>query len=127
KLDDYGQEQLNTFHPGQRARRLGTVLLLLLLPALPVQARGKSGAWANTQFSTAERLRETLNALPAEERSRHQYQRVINAYRRVYYGAPASAKADPSVVAVANLLAEMGRCFNSSRDLRSAIGQYKFL
>jgi N-acetylmuramoyl-L-alanine amidase len=118
---------LNTFHPGQRARRLGTVLLLLLLPALPVQARGKSGAWANTQFSTAERLRETLNALPAEERSRHEYQRVINAYRRVYYGAPASAKADPSVVAVADLLAEMGRCFNSSRDLRSAIGQYKFL
>jgi N-acetylmuramoyl-L-alanine amidase len=118
---------LKTFHAGQRARRLGTALLLLLLPALSVQARGKSEAWANTQFSTAEHLRETLNAVPAEERSRHEYQRVISAYRRVYYGAPASAKADPSVVAVADLLAEMGRRFNNSHDLRSAIGQYRFL
>jgi N-acetylmuramoyl-L-alanine amidase len=118
---------LKTFDPGQRARRLGTVLLLLLLPALPVQARGKSEAWANTQFSNAERLRETLNNLPAKEQSRHEYVRVINAYRRVYYGAPTSAKADPSVVAVADLLAEMGRCFHNPNDLRSAIGQYKFL
>jgi len=118
---------LKTFDPGQPARRLGTALLLLLLPALPVQARGRSEAWANTQFSTAERMRETLNALPAKERSRHEYQRVINAYRRVYYGAPASAKADPGVVAVADLLAGMGRCFNNENDLRSAIGQYKFL
>ena len=118
---------MKTFDPGQRARRLGTALLLLLLPALPVQARGKSEAWANTQFSNAERLRETLNTLPAKEQSRHEYVRVINAYRRVYYGAPASAKADPSVVAVADLLAEMGRCFNNQNDLRSAIGQYKFL
>jgi hypothetical protein len=104
---------LKTFDPGQRARRLGTALLLLLLPVLPAQARGRSEAWANTQFSTAERMRETLNTLPATERSRHEYQRVINAYRRVYYGAPASAKADPSVVAVADL-AEMGRCFERS-------------
>jgi N-acetylmuramoyl-L-alanine amidase len=118
---------LKTFDPGQRARRLGTALLLLLLPVLPAQARGRSEAWANTQFSTAERMRETLNALPATERSRHEYQRVINAYRRVYYGAPASAKADPSVVTVADVLAEMGRCFNNDNDLRSAIGQYKFL
>ncbi len=118
---------MKTFDPGQRARRLGTALLLLLLSALPVQARGKSEAWADTQFSNAERRRETLNNLPAKEQSRHEYVRVINAYRRVYYGAPASAKADPSVVAVADLLAEMGRCFNNQNDLRSAIGQYKFL
>ena len=118
---------MKIFDPGQRARRLGTALFLLLLAALPVQARGKSEAWANTQFSNAERLRETLSNLPAKEQSRHEYVRVINAYRRVYYGAPTSAKAEPSVVAVADLLAEMGRCFNNQNDLRSAIGQYKFL
>jgi N-acetylmuramoyl-L-alanine amidase len=119
---------LKIFDPGQRARRLGTaVLLLLLQPVLPIQARGKSEAWANAQFSTAERMRESLNTLAAKERNRHEYQRVINAYRRVYYGAPASAKADPSVVAVADLLVEMGRCFDNDKDLRSAIGQYKFL
>ena len=118
---------MKIFDPGQRARRLGTALLLLLLPVLPVQARGKSEAWANTQFSNAERLRETLSNLPAKEQSRHEYQRVINAYRRVYYGAPTSAKAEPSVVAVADLLAEMGRSCSNEGDLRSAIGQYKFL
>ncbi len=118
---------MKTFDPGHRARRLGTALLLLLLPVLPVQARGKSEAWARTQFSAAERMRETLNNLPADDRSRHEYQRVIAAYRRVYYGAPASAKADPSVVAVADLLAEMGRQCNDDKALRAAIGQYKFL
>ena len=52
---------------------------------------------------------------------------MIAAYRRVYYGSPASSKADPSVVAVAELLAEMGRRFNDDKALHAAIGQYKFL
>ena len=118
---------MKIFDPGQRGRRLGTALLLLLLPVLPAQARGKSRAWATTQFSNAEQMRKALDALPAKEQSRHDYQRVISAYRRVYYGAPASAKAERSVAAVADLLAEMGRSFNNEGDLRSAIGQYKFL
>jgi N-acetylmuramoyl-L-alanine amidase len=122
---------LKNFNRSQRARSLGTALgtalLLWLLPVMPVQARAKSEAWAGTQFSTAERMREELNGLPAAERTRHAYQRVITAYRRVYYGAPASAKADPSVVAVADLLTEMGRGLNDDNALRSAIGQYKFL
>ncbi len=111
----------------QRARRLGAALLLLLLPALPLQARGKSEAWARTQYSTAERMREALNNLPSAQQNRHEYQRVIAAYRRVYYGSPTCSKADPSVVAVAELLTEMGRRFNDDKVLRSAIGQYKFL
>ena len=49
--------------------RLGAALLLLLLPALPMQARGKSEAWARTQYSTAERMRESLNNLPSAERT----------------------------------------------------------
>ncbi len=112
---------------GQRARRLGATLLLLLLPVLPLRARGKSEAWARTQYSTAERMRENLDGLPSAQQSRREYQRVIAAYRRVYYGSPASSKADPSVVAVAELLTEMGRRFNDDKVLRSAIGQYKFL
>jgi len=70
-------------------------------------------------------MHDALNS--SEERHRHQYQRVVEAYRRVYYGAPASVKAEASVVAVAGLLAEMGRNFHNDRDLRSAVGQYKFL
>jgi len=98
-----------------------------LLPVLPLQARGKSEAWASTQYAAAQRLRETLNNLPSAQQSRKEYQRVIAAYRRVYYGSPASSKADPSVVAVAELLTEMGRRFNDDRVLHAAIGQYKFL
>ncbi len=111
----------------QRARRLGAALFLLLLPVLPLQARGKSEAWARTQYATAERMREALNNLPTAQQSRREYQRVIAAYRRVYYGSPTCSKADPSVVAVAELLTAMGRRFNDNKVLRSAIGQYKFL
>jgi N-acetylmuramoyl-L-alanine amidase len=118
---------LKTSDRGQRARRLGAALLLLALPALPLQARGKSEAWASTQFSAAERLRESLNSLPPIQQTRILYQRTITAYRRVYYGSPASSKADPSVVAVAELLTDMGRRFNDPKVLRAAVGQYKFL
>ena len=112
---------------GQRARRLGAALLLLLLPALPLQARGKSEAWARTQYSTAERMRETLNNLPCRPA---EPPRIPARDRRL----PARvlrfsdlSKADPSVVAVAELLTEMGRRFDDDKALRSAIGQYKFL
>jgi N-acetylmuramoyl-L-alanine amidase len=84
-------------------------------------------AWAQKHYATADRLREALNGRPAADRSRREYQRVIDAYRRVYYGSPASTKADPSVVAVAELLVEMGRQFDDNKVLRSAIGQYEFL
>ena len=72
-------------------------------------------------------MREALNGRPAKERTRREYQRVIDAYRRVYFGSPASSKADPSVVATAELLVEMGRRFDDNKILRGAIEEYKFL
>jgi len=98
------------------------------LAAAPAYARRhKPESWARQQYATADRLREALNGRPATDRSRREYQRVIDAYRRVYYGSPAASKADPSVVAVAELLVEMGRQFDDPKVLRSAIGQYEFL
>jgi N-acetylmuramoyl-L-alanine amidase len=82
---------------------------------------------ARSLFESAERMREELNGLPQRERSRREYQRVADAYRRVYYAAPGSSKADSSVVAVAELLAESGRSFNDKQALRAAISQYEFL
>ncbi len=108
--------------------RCGSIALLLLLPPLPVFARvHKSDAWARSQFENAENLREALNGHPAEERTRHEYQKIINAYRRIYFDAPSSGKADPSVVAVAQLLMEMGRQFDDASLMRSAIHEYEFL
>jgi N-acetylmuramoyl-L-alanine amidase len=86
-----------------------------------------SDAWAREHFAAAERMREALNGRPPADRTRHDYQRVLNAYRSVYLGAPASAKADPSVVAVAETLVEMGRRFNDDKILNEAVEQYKFL
>jgi len=61
-------------------------------------------------------MREALNGRPPTERTRRDYQRVLNAYRSVYYGAPTSSKADPSAVAVAETLVEMGRRFELARE-----------
>jgi N-acetylmuramoyl-L-alanine amidase len=111
-----------------RVARWLAVLSLLAVIALPSAARVRhNDAWARQQFSKAERMREALNGRPARERTSLQYQRVIDAYRRVYFGSPASSKADPSVVATAELMVEMGRRFDNNKILRGAVEQYRFL
>jgi N-acetylmuramoyl-L-alanine amidase len=87
----------------------------------------RSDSWAREHFANAERLREALNGRPAADRTRRDYQRVLNAYRLVYRSAPTSTKADPSVVAVAETLVEMGRRFDDEKILHQAISEYKFL
>ena len=112
----------------QRRLGWGAVLLLAALPGVPAYARARHGeAWAKDRYTAADRMREALNGRPTTERSRRDYQRVINAYRNVYYGAPTSTKADPSVVAVAETLVEMGRRFDDDKILKEAIAQYRFL
>jgi N-acetylmuramoyl-L-alanine amidase len=106
----------------------GALLLLAAFTAPAAHARARhSDAWARDHFATAERMREALNGRPPADQTRHDYQRVLNAYRSVYLGAPASTKADPSVVAVAETLVEMGRRFDDDKILNEAIEQYKFL
>jgi N-acetylmuramoyl-L-alanine amidase len=112
-------------------RRLwGAVLVLAVfagvVPAAHARAR-HSDAWARERFANAERMREAMNGKPPADRSRRDYQRVLNAYRNVYLGAPTSSKADPSVVAVAETLVEMGRHFDDDKILQAAIRQYQFL
>ena len=64
-------------------------------------------------------MREALNGRPAGERTHKRISTVADAYRKVYYVAPMSSKADASVVAVAEILAEMGRQFQpGEKDLR---------
>lgn len=100
----------------------------MALPFLSAYARPhKSGDWADTQFDTAERMREALNGRPVKERSRIEYQRVVNAYRRVYFESPTAGKASSAVVAEAEVMVEMGRQFDDEKILRLAIRKYEFL
>ncbi len=92
------------------------------LGAVPQYGPGRAAGFAH-----AERLREALEGRPERERSRLQYERVLDAYREIYHSDPASPKADASIAAVADLLAEEGRVFQDAKALRDAIGQYEFL
>jgi len=103
---------------------------LLALCALPAGAKrtvAEKKKAARTQYEAAERMREALNGRPQGERTSREYTRVMDAYRRVYYVAPTSSRADDSVVAVAELLAETGRMFRNPKSSRDAIAQYEFL
>ncbi len=113
----------------QRTLRWGALLLVVALPGVRAHARRAhhSEAWAREHYAAADRMREALNGRPPAERMRRDYQRVLNAYRNVYFGAPTSAKADPSAVAVAETLVEMGRRFDDDKILNEAIAQYRFL
>jgi N-acetylmuramoyl-L-alanine amidase len=113
-------------------KALSAMVLLLVLASAERNAFAWSAASrkqeAASQFAKAEQMREALNGRPQEERTRRDYQRVADAYRKVYYVAPASSKADASVIAVAEILAAMGRQFEpGEKDLRSAIREYEFL
>ena len=114
----------------QRGLRWGALLLLVAIPSVPAYARSRHGhseSWARDHYAAADRMREALNGRPHGERTRRDYQRIINAYRNVYLGAPTSAKADPSAVAAAETLVEMGRRFDDDAILKKAIVQYRYL
>jgi N-acetylmuramoyl-L-alanine amidase len=102
--------------------------LLLLNPgaAAAGQAAKKTGA-ALSPYKRAQRLREALEGRSEQERTRRDYERVMDAYRAVYHGAPGSSRADASIFAVADLLAEQGRQFRDEKSLHDAIAQYEFL
>ena len=82
---------------------------------------------ARTQLETAERLRDSLESKPEAQRTRKDFQKVIDAYRKVYYTAPSLAKADVAVQAVAELLEDQGRLLNDPKSFKDAIGQLVFL
>jgi len=111
----------------RRDRRIGALALLLLVSATCSARITRNDSWARDKFAAAEQLRQSLAARSKGERTRHDYQRVIDAYRRVYLGCPTCTKADPSVVATAELLLEMGRQFDDDNALRSASKQFQFL
>lgn len=107
----------------RNVRQSAAIFLALLCPA-PVALASQAHP---ASFAHAERLREALEGRSERDRTRAQYERVLDAYRAIYHGDPASPKADDSIAAVADLLAEEGRVFQDDKPLHDAIGQYEFL
>ncbi len=109
-----------------RKASLLTLIAVLAIPTFGATVQQKKQV-ARGQFEKAEELREELNGTPIRERKQRDYQKVMDAYRRVYYLAPTSNRADAAVVAVAELLADQGRNFKEEKSLHDAIGQYEFV
>jgi N-acetylmuramoyl-L-alanine amidase len=86
-----------------------------------------TAAAALSAWEHAKRLHEALEAKPEQQRTRSEYDRVLDGYRAIYHGDPASPRADASISAVAGLLAEEGRIFQDTKSLNDAIAQYEFL
>ena len=86
-----------------------------------------SAATSPANFDHAERLRDALEAKPEPQRTRAEYNKVLDAFRAIYHGDPASPRADASISAVAGLLAEEGRVFHDAKALNDAISEYEFL
>jgi N-acetylmuramoyl-L-alanine amidase len=100
---------------------------LLGSPARGAHRHNPSLTRTLTPFARAEQLRDALESEPEQNRTRGDYERVLDAYRSVYHGNPADPKAPEAVNMVAGLLAEEGRILHQDKTLLSAIGQFEFL
>jgi len=118
--------------PTRIALRLTLLLALAAVVCPPAEAaksrsRQSRKQQALAQFQTAEKQREALSGKPTAQRTHRDYEKVIQAYWRVYRLSPASPKAHESLQAMAELKTDMGRILNDPNILEAAIEQYHFL
>jgi N-acetylmuramoyl-L-alanine amidase len=115
-----------TRRPNPFRRRL-TIALLTVFAAVALASIATAHKAAEPPYAEAQHARQTLESRPEGQRTRRDYERALDLYRAIYHDDPASPKADASIFAVAQLLAEQGRIFKDEKSLHDAIGQYEFL
>ena len=115
-----------------RFRRLGTALALVLVSGTPVlqgSAAKRELALKYYQDAVAQRL--DIETVPENKRTPELYQKAIQAFRRVYRTSPQSSKADDSLLAIADIYAQMGERFGAAPGVATyqakAIEAYEFL
>lgn len=121
-------------------------LLLALLgiacsvaPAAQAQSVAKSAAQtvaksaadkrrlAEAYYHQALEIRKAFDAIPFEERVAQDYQKVIQAFRRVYFTTPAYGNNTLSLMAIGELYEEMGKRWEHEKSFESAMQAYEFL
>ncbi len=78
-------------------------------------------------WESAERARETLEAIPEKSRTKADYAAPLDNFRAVYHDHPQDVHAPNAVFAVAELLADQGRTLHDAKSLKAAVGQYEFM
>lgn len=81
---------------------------------------------ASAQFARAEEQRAALNSKSPEKRSLADYKQLVSSYRRVALITPRAPEVPDSLLAVAEVYAEMGDRFGRSY-YQSAVDSYQFL
>ena len=84
-------------------------------------------AQAEAYYLQALEARRVLEQTSPELRVARDYQKVIQAFRRVYHTDPAYGNNTLSLMAIGELYQEMGRRWQSARSMASAIQAYEFL
>jgi N-acetylmuramoyl-L-alanine amidase len=110
------------------------MLAMVLAPASSAGTRAEAGdastavrrQAASSQFARAEEQRAALNSKPPEKRSLADYKQVVSGYRRVALITPRAPEVPDSLLAVAEVYAEMGDRFGRSY-FQSAVDSYQFL
>jgi len=106
---------------------VSAVLLLFFLPGSVPAATLQKKAQARVEFHKAEELRAELQAKPETKRRPTDYVAVVRHYERVVRLSPTVQEADDSLLAAAQLLAEMGRLFAEGQTIERAAEKYRFL
>src|SRR5262249_55193039 len=115
-------------NPARDLLRLGTLLALLLIVTLPAFADlAAKRALALKYFEQALSQRLDIETVPEGQRSPALYQKVIDAFRRVYLTTARSSKADDSLFAVGEILVEMAQRFGPVPYREKAVDAYQFL
>ncbi len=82
---------------------------------------------AVSYFRQALDVQKSFAQIPYEERAAGDYQRVIRAFRRVYWTDPSYSNDTICLMEIGALYEEMGRRWENERSLESAVETYQFL
>lgn len=119
------------------ARNSALVFLLALLggvlsvanpgvtPAAKASANKRERA--RIAFDNAEKLRSELDGTPLSSRKNADYERVIQAYHKVYFINPASSYSPKALVSIAELHNQMGGDLKKAIYFKKAIDDYQFM